>query len=78
MRAIALEINGKHQQEKAIKQLITIEYQRTLHTTIKHNLNLITKSSPSKIQIPVTNEGQNNVLKDKSVKWKASIDSNEK
>lgn len=57
MRATALEINGKRQQEKAIKQLITIEYQRTLHATIKYNLNQTTHSIPSKIQIPVTNEG---------------------
>ena len=38
-RVLDLELNGDFKIGKAIKQLITVEYQRLLHSTIKHHFN---------------------------------------
>ena len=76
-RAIALELNSDYGQEKAIKQLIIIENQRSLHAAIKYHFNPTFKSSLSTIQILVDNKDWNNILKDKSVQWKQIMDWNE-
>ena len=55
-RAIVLELNGDYKQGKTIKQLITIENQCFLNTTIKHHFNPPNRSSLSKIKIIVANE----------------------
>ena len=58
-----MELNGDYRKGRAIKQLITIEYQKSLHFSIKHHFNSITKFNLSKIQSPIDNEVWNNILK---------------
>ena len=55
----------------------SIEYQKSIHSYIKHNFNPTIKSSLSKLQILIDNEDWNNIPKEKAVKWKTITDSNE-
>ena len=61
-----MELNGDYKQGKAITQLLTIEYQKSLHSTIKHHFNPTVKSSLSKLQIHIDTEDWKNIIKDKS------------
>ena len=60
-RATAMELNGDYKKGRAIKQLITIEYQKIIHSSIKRRFNSTTKSSISNIQTPIYNEDWNNI-----------------
>ena len=73
--ALALELNDDYTKEKDIQQLITIEYQRRLHSTIKHNFNPIKKSTLSTIEVPMNAKDWNNIPKDDSIQWKTESDS---
>ena len=64
---LAFELDGDYTKGKAITQLITIEYQRRLHSTIKHHFNPINKST---IDVPTNAKDWNNIPKDKSIHWK--------
>ena len=72
--ALALELNGDRTKGKAIKHLITIEYQRRLHTTIKYHFNPINKSILSTIDVPTNAKDWNNIPKDNSIYWKTESD----
>lgn len=52
-RTVALELNGDFKIGKVIKQLITIEYQRILYSTIKHYFNPSKKYSILPIKEPL-------------------------
>ena len=71
--ALALELDGDYTKGKAIKQLITIEYQRCLHATIKHHFHPIIKSTLSTIHVPTNAKDWNNIPKDKSIRWKTEF-----
>ena len=75
-RATLMKFNCDYKKGRSIKQLITIKYQKSFNSSIKHHFNLTTISSISKIQIPIDNENWNNIPKDNSVKWKTITDSN--
>ena len=66
--ALALELNGDFtKQGKEIQQLITIEYQRQLHSTIKHNFDPTIQSTLSTIDVPLNAKDWNNIPKDESI-----------
>ena len=73
--ALALELNGDFKNGKVIKQLITIEYQRRFHSTIKHHFKPINKSNLSIIEIPINATDWNNIPKYDSVQWKTESNS---
>ena len=75
--ALALELDGNYTKGKAIKQLITIEYQRRLNVTIRHHFNPINKSTLSTIEVPIDAKDWNNNPKDKSIYWKTESDPQE-
>ena len=74
---LALELDGDYTRGKAIKQLITIKYQRRLHATIKHHFNPINKSNLSTIEVPANAKDWNNIPKDNSIHWKTESDPQE-
>ena len=59
-----MELIADCKRGSSIKQVITIEYHKLLHSSIEHHFNSTTKSSLSNIQIPIDNEDWNNNPKD--------------
>ena len=72
--ALDLKLNGDYTKGKAIQQLITIEYKRSLHSTINHHFNPITKSTLSTIEVPTNAKDWNSIPKDDSIQWKTESD----
>ena len=72
--ALFPELNGDYTKEKAIKQLITIEYQRRLHSTIKNYFNLNNKSTQLTIDVPTNAKFWNNIPKGFSIQLKTESD----
>ena len=73
--ALALKLNGDFKNGKAIEQLITIEYQRRFHSTIKHHFKPINKSNLSIIEVPINATDWNNIPKYDSVQWNTKSNS---
>ena len=63
-----MELNGDCKKGKSTKQLLTIEYQKSIYSSIKHHFNLAIKSSLTKLKILIDNEDWKNIPKDNSVK----------
>ena len=72
--ALDLKLNGDYTKGKTIQQLITIKYKRSLHSTIKHHFNPITKSTQSTIEVPTNAKDWTIIPKDDSIQWKTESD----
>ena len=51
-----------------------IEYQRQLHSTIKHKFNPTVQSTLSTINVPLNAKDWNHIPKDDSIQWKSEYD----
>ena len=65
--ALALELDSYYTKRNAIKQLITIENQRRLHSTIKHHFNPISKLTLSSIEFSINAKDWTNSSKGKYI-----------